>query len=363
MTFIKKFFLFLNLIAAVCLIAGGSCIYLNPAQWWFISFFGLAYPFFLVVNLFFFLFWLVIKFRYVVIPVIAIALTLPVLKTYFSFNLFRDKPEDSGSAVKIMSYNVRNFDVYHWGKENNRLESIIQLIKKEKPAIACFQEFYDVDTGRYQTIKMLKNKAGFNNYYFEKTFTGHGGQHWGTAIFSRYPIVNHGKVKFNNATQNSCSYADVQIDSLLVRIFNIHLQSIYLSYEDYNYLDEISEQQDLQVEPTRKIASKLKKAFILRSQQALDIDKEIKKSPHQVIVCGDFNDTPASFAYHTLSNELQDAFLEAGWGMGPTYRGLLQPFRIDYIFTGTNFELRNYRTINEAYSDHNAITCEAEIKN
>ncbi|MBA2407777.1 MAG: endonuclease/exonuclease/phosphatase family protein [Chitinophagales bacterium] len=363
MTFIKKFFLFLNLIAAVCLLAGGSCIYLNPAQWWFISFFGLAYPFFLAINLLFLVFWIILKLKNALIPAISILLTLPVLRTYFAFNSTKQKSDVAATTIKILSYNVRNFDVYHWGKENNDLESIIQLIKEEKPAIACFQEFYNADTGKYKTIEQVKKKAGFSSFYFEKTFTGRGGQHWGTAIFSRYPIINHGNIQFDNKTQNSCSYADIQIDSIVVRVFNIHLQSIYLSKEDYNYLEEISEQQDVQVVPIRKIASKVKRAFILRSEQALDIDMEIKKSDGHIIVCGDFNDTPASFAYHTLSNQLQDAFLKAGWGMGPTYAGLLQPYRIDYIFTGDNFELRNYRTIRKTYSDHYAITCEAEIKN
>jgi endonuclease/exonuclease/phosphatase family metal-dependent hydrolase len=266
------------------------------------------------------------------------------------------------SDIKIMSYNVRNFDVYHWTNEKNALGQIIQLIKKEKPGIVCIQEFYATDTGKYQTIGLLQKGGGFPYCYFEKKFTSKSGRSWGTAIFSRYPIIGHGTVQFDNQTQNSCSYADIKIDSFTLRIFNIHLQSIYLSKQDYQYLEDISENQDVQVAPTRAIASKLKRAFILRGEQALDIEREIKKSEYPVIVCGDFNDTPASFAYHTLSKRLHDAFLQAGSGIGGTYSGFLQSYRIDYIFTGEKFTVKNFKTICAPYSDHYPITCEAVLK-
>jgi endonuclease/exonuclease/phosphatase family metal-dependent hydrolase len=76
-----------------------------------------------------------------------------------------------------------------------------------------------------------------------------------------------------------------------------------------------------------------------------------------VIVCGDFNDTPASFCYHTISSDLQDAFLTAGWGTGPTYAGFLLPYRIDYILCDKRFWVGHYQTICEKYSDHYPISC------
>jgi endonuclease/exonuclease/phosphatase family metal-dependent hydrolase len=81
-----------------------------------------------------------------------------------------------------------------------------------------------------------------------------------------------------------------------------------------------------------------------------------------VIACGDFNDTPASFAYHQLVDGLNDTFLEAGWGLGPTYSGIFKNYRIDYIFTGNDFEVRNYRTICVDYSDHRPVTSEVRMK-
>lgn len=261
-----------------------------------------------------------------------------------------------------MSYNVRNFDVYHWSKEKNVLEGIIELIKEEDPDIACFQEFYNTDTGKFRTVELLTRVAGLPYYHFEKKATKKNGRSWGTAVFSKYPIINHGTVEFDNRTQNSCSYADVRIDSSTIRVFNLHLQSVYLSKQAYKYLEDISENQEVQVKPTREIFSKLKSAFIYRGEQALDIEKKISESPWPVIACGDFNDAPASFAYHTLSTHLQDAFLKAGWGIGPTYAGFPKTYRIDYIFADPQFDIISYSTICDDHSDHYPVTSVMKLR-
>jgi endonuclease/exonuclease/phosphatase family metal-dependent hydrolase len=359
--FLKKILLFTNILAALSLVAGGLSIYINPSQQWLFSFFGLFYPLLLLINVFFLFLWIVVRFKYALLPLAAILITYPVLSSYFSFHLPSKRNAPAG-GWKIMSYNVRNFDVYHWSKEKDALNQIIKKVKAEKPAIACFQEFYAADSGKYQTIAKMKKEGGMPFFHFEKKYTSKTDRSWGTAIFSRYPIINTGAIMFSNQTQNSCSYADIKIDTVIVRVFNIHLQSVYFSKQDYQYLHDISENQEVQVAPTKQIVSKLKKAFILRGQQALKIEAAIEDSPYPVIVCGDFNDTPASFSYHTLSKKLNDAFLLAGWGTGATYAGFPTNYRIDYIFTGKNFEVAHYRTTCVNYSDHRPITCEVRLK-
>ncbi len=261
-----------------------------------------------------------------------------------------------------MSYNVRNFDLYHWSKKNGTLNEILKLIKEQNPDIICFQEFYTSSKGNFQTIKMLMDQAGFKYYFFEKTYEHRMVDAWGIAIFSHYPIAGTGSIEFEKPTQNSCCYADIKLDDTTIRVFNIHLQSIYLSDKDYKYLEDISANQNLQVRPTEAIVAKLRKAFILREKQAIQTETAVKESPYPVILCGDFNDTPVSFAYHIISSNLQDAFLAGGWGIGPTYSGILKIYRIDYIFTDKQFVVNNYKTICKEYSDHFPIVATISMK-
>jgi endonuclease/exonuclease/phosphatase family metal-dependent hydrolase len=60
--------------------------------------------------------------------------------------------------------------------------------------------------------------------------------------------------------------------------------------------------------------------------------QHLNKCPHYIILCGDLNDSPASFAYNKMARNLKDSFRESGRGMGETYLGETFPkFRIDYI--------------------------------
>jgi endonuclease/exonuclease/phosphatase family metal-dependent hydrolase len=137
-----------------------------------------------------------------------------------------------------------------------------------------------------------------------------------------------------------------------VRVFNIHLQSTRLRQKDIDFvLNNASELDNM--DNYKNIYSKLAEAYRLRAQQARLIALEIGKSPHPVIVCGDFNDTPTSFAYHRIANELDDAFIKSGKGMGNTYNNaMLPPIRIDYILYSKTFKSNAFSVLGAPYSDH-----------
>ena len=137
---------------------------------------------------------------------------------------------------------------------------------------------------------------------------------------------------FGKNTSNICIYTDVKINNKNnIRIFNIHFQSIRFGEEDYEFAEKVREMEDITNEEEYKhdsgrIIKRLKKAFIRRAHQVDLVEQYIKSSPYPVIVCGDFNDTPSSYAYYTISDNLTDAFCESGNGFGQTYAGGAFPF-------------------------------------
>ena len=84
---------------------------------------------------------------------------------------------------------------------------------------------------------------------------------------------------------------------------------------------------------------------------------EVKKSPYKTILCGDFNDTPVSYCYNRIENELIDAFIESSSGIGSTYIGKFPFNRIDYIFYSNKLQSKEFKTHNIKYSDHKPISC------
>ena len=108
------------------------------------------------------------------------------------------------------------------------------------------------------------------------------------------------------------------------------------------------------------VVSRIKRGLLRRSKQASSILEAIADSPHPVVILGDFNDTPQSYAYQQLRNGRKDAFIEAGSGTGATF---LKPFpllRIDYILYDKQLECTNYASSQSIQSDHKLV--EASFK-
>jgi endonuclease/exonuclease/phosphatase family metal-dependent hydrolase len=190
--------------------------------------------------------------------------------------------------------------------------------------------------------------------------------HWGMATISRYPIVGKGKIEFpntnNTITSNMCIYSDIKINEDTIRVYNVHLQSIQFENEDYTFIENIGEEKEAQIKGSKRILGRLKKAFIKRAPQAEAVAAHIKKSPYPVWVCGDFNDPPSSYAYHTISGNLKDSFMESGWGFGSTYAGKFPSFRIDFILHDSKHSSFDYKIINEKFSDHYPLCCTINLK-
>jgi endonuclease/exonuclease/phosphatase family metal-dependent hydrolase len=136
---------------------------------------------------------------------------------------------------------------------------------------------------------------------------------------------------------------------------NVHLESVRFGKEDYNFVSEITTtptSNENFKSGTRVIISKMRYAFVKRASQIETISQFIKISPHPVILCGDFNDTPVSYSYRQIANKLNDSFVDAGTGLGQTHAQMLPLLRIDYIFYSKNMKAIDHHTIQKDYSDH-----------
>ena len=81
--------------------------YLSPKVNPLVSCLGLAFPIFLIINLFFLFLWVFVNYRYALLPVIGFLICFPQIRTYIPFNsTTRTIPEGS---IKVLSYNVMSF--------------------------------------------------------------------------------------------------------------------------------------------------------------------------------------------------------------------------------------------------------------
>lgn len=355
-----KLFLLLNIILVISLLCSYLAAFVPPDRFWPIAFVGLAYPVLVIVNLLFVIFWLILLRKYFIISLLAIALGWPHILTHIRFNS-PVEVKNKKSTLKVMSYNVRLFDLYNWKDSKSRAtrDKIFDLIHSEAPDIICFQEFYGGDKRHFNVIDTLLSFQKAK--YFHVSYIRKKNQQtpFGIAIFSRFQIIHNQEVTSNTSGNNYCIYSDMLIGKDTVRVINTHLESIRLGREDYLFVSDLTangtETQGIS-NGSLKIFTKMRLAYRKRAEQVRAVRTEIEKSPYLVILCGDFNDTPSSYAYHEISQKLKDAFVESGTGMGKSYAGILPSFRIDYIFHDTSFSAYQFRTIQAEYSDHYPIT-------
>jgi endonuclease/exonuclease/phosphatase family metal-dependent hydrolase len=258
-----------------------------------------------------------------------------------------------------MSYNSMLFDLYNWKKNNESRNRILTSLAEENPDVLCLQEFYtSEEKNDFHNIDTVTGLLNAKNHHVEYTTTLRKFDHWGIATFTKYPIIKKGKIAFNTNANNICIYTDILVKKDTIRIYNMHLQSIKFGKEDYKFIEQVqndtTDTKD-EVEKSKNILRRLKRAFVKRSIQADGIARHIENCKYKVIVCGDFNDTPSSYVYHKIRGDLKDAFIESGSGFEQTYAGNFPRFRIDYILHSKDFKSKNYHHLTETLTDHYPI--------
>jgi endonuclease/exonuclease/phosphatase family metal-dependent hydrolase len=366
--FTKHFFIVINIIAAILFLLGCYGYFFNPQYFWPIGFLTLTAFYFLLVLVAFIFFWLFIKPVRSLISIIAILLAFNPLSNIIPYRLShsfnKPKPEN---ALRIMTWNVAQFNVME-NKQHPEIKSqMLNTINEYQPDIACFQEMVAEDSTvkDHGHIDAFLETLNFKNYFYaynsKEDFWGYA--HFGIIIFSKYPIINKQTVSFYPNDYNSIfQYADIVKGADTFRVFNIHLQSLRFSKTNLKYIDKPTvEDENTAIKESKSIISKFKKGFLKREIQADRIRAEIDKSPYPVIVTGDFNDVPNSYAYHTVGKDLKNAFVEKGSGLGRTFSGISPVLRIDNIFVDEKMDVLQFNRVKKKLSDHFPIIADVEM--
>ncbi|MDA9783043.1 endonuclease/exonuclease/phosphatase family protein [Vicingaceae bacterium] len=354
-----------NLVVVLATILGYLSPLIGPSTIWPLAFFGLGMPYLLLLNVIFALYWIFRRRAWFVISLVVLAMGYSTIPKYIQFN-FSNK-ELSPNSFKVMSFNVRVFDLYMWTKEKSARNLIFDFLEKEDPDVLCLQEFYNRDEQlknyEFKTLDTLVKILSAKNYHVHYTTTLRETDHWGLITFSKFPIENKGVVPFENQGDNASIFTDINVHGEILRVYNNHLASIKLENRDYKIMKTINDQDYSNIfNKSLSLLEKVKNGFIKRSLQADLIQKSISYSPYPVVVCGDFNDSPTSYIYNTIKGNLIDTYISSGSGLGRTYIGEFPSFRIDYILADSSLESSSYSTHAVELSDHHPVSVKLNWK-
>lgn len=345
---IKNTFIYLLNISFVLSIASH---WIAPSQFVLIAPFGLIFIPLVLIHLIIFLLYFRRRKFLSLTALILLLFSVPYFPRTLNYHT-----ESESSGLKIASWNIKSFDLYHWTQKPSTRQDIKNFLKKEDCDILCLQEFH-TNESTFDNIKMLQ-EVGFKYHYFYPAFSKKTGNQWGLAIFSKYPIrsARHSPLHHEKNKMNDCIEVIVRAKGANYTIRNAHFQSIYLDYGDYDYINNMKEEFDIwNPVKTFSLLKKILKAYRYREEQVKEYNKTLSANSEKTVLCCDLNDIPNSYAYSELSKNSNDAFIERGRGISNTTAILMAWYRIDYIFCSSDLKINAYKRLRTKLSDHHFI--------
>ncbi|MBR3980700.1 MAG: endonuclease/exonuclease/phosphatase family protein [Bacteroidales bacterium] len=364
--FVRILYAILNGVAVIALLSCIAARYVNPSSFPYFEIIGLTFPLIFIANVIAAICWLAAKEhkKYFLASFIPLVLSLPILFDYFSYkNPEENVRQENAKGLKVLSYNVMACNYLGWKRNSEVKQQIFSYIFHENPDIICFQEFHHDTHESFLLLDSIRQQLNLSYVFYNKSYSLGNHYFQGNLICSRYPIINTGEMKYQKSG-NSTIWADIVCGKDTVRVYNSHLESYRLSQTDKHTINDMGKIQNVEPEKVESIVQKLARAIQKRGVQTDELTLSMTECPYSVISCGDFNAPPCSYTYHKVKSEnnLKDAFLESGFGIGATFNWWPQ-LRLDYILVSHNIVCNDFKRTGLKVSDHFPICCTLTLNN
>lgn len=354
---IKKFRKFFTLSVKIstpfliaALLLGLLSPYINPYYFWIAAFMGLAYP----VTWILCFVWTILLIgnrKWFLLLLIFVIAGTPMMLRHFLLPL--KNAENSAAEYRIASYNVHGFAGLGAGRSSYERQKLIHdFVNGLSPDVVCMQEYPMKSRKHARYIDHLNYGLHLSYKHLSEFDPDFKGTSYTFMTASKYPVIQQGTI-FTMESDICGIFSDIQFPEGIIRVYNIHLQSVKL----LNEKKLLRPQRNLGAIKflttyLKRTFTKLRTAFPARAYQATMIAESIKTCPYPVIIAGDFNDTPASYSYRQLSEGFHDAAINRGSGFNKTYVESLYPIRIDHVMIDDRLNPAAYKRFKIYLSDH-----------
>ena len=247
------------------------------------------------------------------------------------------KGGDQEPALTVMTYNVL--------ARHNHTQPILETILAEQPDVVFIQELNTHlavalqkelrDEYPYQVLEAVDHPSGIGT-------------------ISKHPLLDTGESS-QLSWMGGPQVLEMSWQGRTITLVNFHMLAI-------QHLDS---------------SQGLSQNFKIRAEEAQAL-VEIAQQRSPAILGGDANSTPLSKAHHILSNRLNDAWRQAGFGLGHTFPGSTIPgsdrpkingwyvpqwlARIDYIFASREWQITSARVARfDGVSDHRGVIATLQL--
>ena len=340
----KYIFRLLAIIASFVLLSAAYGGHVDPTVWTLPSMATLALPVVAVIVLALLALTLLFRqWRSALVIVGALLLSWPTLKLISPFNILQPSANTEKHQLKVMTMNVTQFN---W-QDNKGPSKNMRYILDEDADIVVIQEgllYFSYE--KLPTVKPMLKELYKKYPYRMKHFFDVG-------ILSKYPFT---EVNSPVLAQDSLSYFikawDVNVPGEDVRVVSMHLSSLRFTTNESSVIESMKTPSGRK-KRILSVSRKLDYGFQTHAHQAKAMRQLIDETAGDVLVMGDMNDTPGSFAYRTVcGDDMHDAWADVGLGPICTFHAHRLLVKIDHILYRGDMKVLSCRCDKKGESDH-----------
>lgn len=284
------------------------------------------------------------QWRAAVILVGALCLSWPTLRLISPVNVFHPKSDPDSPQLKVLTMNVTEFN---WQENTDLPSKNMRYILDEDADIVAIQE--GLVYFSYEKQPRLKSMLEelYKKYPYRKK------HYFDVGILSKYPFE---EVESPVLETDSLGYFikawDVEAPGGNLRVVSMHLSSLRLTHNERGVIESMNMPSGRK-RRIQSVTRKLDNAFISHARQARAMRQLLDDTSGDVLVMGDMNDTPGSFAYRTICGEdLRDAWADTGFGPTYTFNANHLYVKIDHILYRGNLKPLSCNRVKSGESDH-----------
>lgn len=283
------------------------------------------------------------QWRSAVILLAALCLSWPTLRLISPLNFSHPEADPDRPKLKVMTMNVTQFN---WQDGDSPSKSMRYILDQNADIVVIQEGLVDFKYENLPTLRTMLDEL-YQKYPYRKK------HYFDVGILSKYPFE---ELKSDILTRDSVSYYvkawDVDAPGGNLRVISMHLSSLRFTSNDSQILDSMNVPSGRK-KRVKSVVNKLDDGFRIHARQVHSMRELIDQTAGDVLVMGDMNDTPGSFAYRTLCGEdLKDAWTEAGLGPTYTFHAHHLYVKIDHILYRGDLQLLSCRRDKAGESDH-----------
>ncbi|MGH2567516.1 MAG: endonuclease/exonuclease/phosphatase family protein [Bacteroidota bacterium] len=247
------------------------------------------------------------------------------------------KRATNNDILRVMTFNIHHGEGVDGKVDIKRVAALIQESNADVVALQELDRWVE-RTDKIDIITMLAEMTGMT-YAFGKNIDYQGGD-YGNGLLTRFPILEERNLHYTMMREG-------EQRGLLQLVLDVRGQEMVVMNTHIDHREDDSE----------------------RVMNVAEIREALQRySPKPTIVCGDFNDLPASRTVALMKEDFIDTWEEVGRGDGFSYPTAEPVKRIDYIFIArphpsAAVKLRplSARVLRSDASDHLPVLVELEL--